>query len=89
MIEFGFGVGNQLKLANYPRYIGFDISRKAISMCKEKFQGEATKQFKSVVEFSQEKSDLVISLDVIYHLVEKELYEQYMINLQIGLMQRA
>src|SRR5690554_228897 len=26
VVEFGFGDGNQLLLANYPKYIGFDVS---------------------------------------------------------------
>ena len=38
VIEWGCGDGNQLKLANYPQYIGYDISSKAISICREKFK---------------------------------------------------
>lgn len=35
VIDFGCGDGNQLQFANYPYYIGLDISKTAISMCKK------------------------------------------------------
>ena len=34
-----------------------------------------------ISEYSGEKAELSISLDVIYHLVEDKIYEQYMENL--------
>ncbi|MDR2439202.1 MAG: class I SAM-dependent methyltransferase [Planctomycetaceae bacterium] len=37
VIEFGCGDGNQLMLANYPYYIGVDVSPKAIEICRELF----------------------------------------------------
>jgi len=45
VIEFGCGDGNQLSLADYPRYIGLDVSRSAIELCKRRFAGDATKSF--------------------------------------------
>lgn len=33
VMEFGCGDGNQLKLAVYPKYIGLDVSPKAIKRC--------------------------------------------------------
>ena len=45
VIEFGCGDGNQLTLANYPNYIGFDVSPTIIKICKEKFQTSKTKEF--------------------------------------------
>ena len=35
VIEFGCGDGSQLQLAAYPRYLGFDVSAKAVAMCKD------------------------------------------------------
>lgn len=78
VIEFGCGDGNQLRLANYPSYIGFDVSSDAIALCKAAFSNDATKQFKLVSEYSNEKSELTLSLDVIYHLVEDDVYARYM-----------
>ena len=37
IIEFGCGDGNQLSLARYPRYIGLDVSRSAIGLCRSRF----------------------------------------------------
>ena len=78
VIEFGCGDGNQLELANYPRYIGLDVSETVILLCKQKFASHANKAFKLVREYEGEIADLSLSLDVIYHLVEDEVYEKYM-----------
>ena len=32
LVEFGCGDGSQLMLANYPRYVGLDVSQKAVSI---------------------------------------------------------
>ena len=37
VIEFGFGDGNQLMLAEYINYIGFDVSSKAVEVCRKRF----------------------------------------------------
>lgn len=78
VIEFGSGDGNQLKLASYPNYIGFDISSTAVEMCQKMFAGDESKSFKLMSEYNNHKADLTLSLDVIYHLVEDEVYENYM-----------
>jgi len=78
VIEFGCGDGNQLKLAEYQSYIGFDISQKALSICKYIFHDDKTKIFKLMNEYNGETADLALSLDVIYHLVEDSVYHSYM-----------
>lgn len=78
VIEFGSGDGNQLTLSDYPRYLGFDISPKAIALCEGKFANDKTKTFKLMKAYSGETADLVLSLDVIYHLIEDEVFENYM-----------
>ncbi|MDR0569556.1 MAG: class I SAM-dependent methyltransferase [Spirochaetaceae bacterium] len=45
VMEFGCGDGNQLSLARYPRYTGFDVSETAVKLCKNRFKGDATKTF--------------------------------------------
>ena len=37
VIEFGCGDGNQLTYAEYPRYLGLDVSPVAIDICKKIF----------------------------------------------------
>lgn len=89
IVELGCGDGNQLQLSDYPQYIGFDISTTAIALCKSKFQNDPTKTFfhynnENYLQCIQEMSlqiDLALSLDVIFHLVEDNIYESYMKHL--------
>ena len=84
IIEFGCGDGNQLSLSNYPEYIGLDISITAIEICKNKFKNDSTKQFQlyNPNKFNNTLiSDLTLSLDVIFHILDDELYVKYMEHL--------
>jgi len=78
VIEFGCGDGHQLSLANYPRYTGFDVSPTAIALCLDRFAGDETKSFHMLDESSGERADLALSLDVVYVLVEHDIFEDYM-----------
>jgi SAM-dependent methyltransferase len=80
VIELGCGDGNQLSLAQYSRYVGVDVSPEAIRLCREKFGDDPTKSFFLVTEQEQysEACDLALSLDVLYHLVEDSVFEEYM-----------
>jgi FkbM family methyltransferase len=78
VIEFGCGDGNQLLLTNYPKYMGVDVSATAINVCKSKFRADHSKSFKTLELYAGETADLVLSLDVIYHLVQDVEYEKYM-----------
>lgn len=81
VIEYGCGDGNQLKLSHYPKYCGFDVSPDAISQCKKKFSGDETKSFKLLDEYKNDTAQLTLSLDVIYHLVEDGVFDNYMTRL--------
>lgn len=78
VIEFGCGDGRQLELARYPSYLGLDISSEAIALCKERFFQDTTKQFRLVDEFESQRADATLSLDVIFHLVEDDVYRVYL-----------
>jgi hypothetical protein len=78
VIEFGCGDGNQLTLANYPKYLGIDVSSEAISLCEKKFRSDDKMSFKSLNAYANEKAELSLSLDVIYHLIEDEAFEHHM-----------
>ena len=78
VIELGCGDGNQLGLLNLKNYIGLDVSKKVIEGCRKKFPKF---KFDSSDTFQKEENqsfDLALSLDVIFHLVENEIYEEYM-----------
>ena len=78
IIEFGCGDGNQLKLAEYPDYIGFDVSADAIANCRMSTFGEGAKRFSLLQDYTAEKALLALSLDVIFHLVEEDVFADYM-----------
>ncbi|WP_051199136.1 class I SAM-dependent methyltransferase [Butyrivibrio hungatei] len=80
VIEWGCGDGNQLSLMKYPQYIGYDVSKTAIELCKKKYTNDNTKQFYWTGDkiFSPSMADMVVSLDVIFHLVEDDVFEDYM-----------
>jgi hypothetical protein len=78
VIEFGSGDGNQLKYFNFTSYIGYDVSNTALNMCRKIFKNDPSKVFKKFSYPILEKADLTMSLDVIYHLIEDDVYEQYM-----------
>jgi hypothetical protein len=84
IIEFGCGDGNQLTLAEYPRYVGLDVSRSAIGLCRRRFSDDTTKSFFLydgecfVDKGGVFTSEMAISLDVIFHLVEETIFEAYM-----------
>lgn len=78
VIEYGCGDGNQLKFCNYISYIGFDISPVAIDLCRGLFSEDKSKTFKMMDDYNGETAELTLSLDVIYHLTEDQVYDIYM-----------
>ena len=87
IMEFGCGDGNQLIIAKYPNYIGLDISPTAVKMCYNRFKTDKTKSFYvyNSMAFADNarifNADITLSLDVLYHLVEKEIFETYLLHL--------
>lgn len=87
VIEFGCGDGHQLSLAAYPIYSGLDVAPTAINRCLERFDGDRAKSFYlySTLHFVDHRrafhADLALSLDVLYHLVEDEIFEAYLRHL--------
>lgn len=81
VIEHGCGDGNQLTYGLYPSYTGFDVSPEAVNICKRKFKNDKSKTFKHSDEYAGETADITLSLDVIYHLVEDEVFQSYMLRL--------
>jgi hypothetical protein len=84
IIEFGSGDGAQLTLADYPRYLGVDVSPSAVAQCRRMFAGDSGKTFleASSGESDAARAEMAMSLDVIYHLVEDDVYETYMRRLE-------
>jgi len=87
VLELGCGDGEQLALAQYPRYVGLDVSPTAIQRCKERFADDPTRSFflydgeKCTNDRGPLSADLALSLDVIYHIIDDDNYERYLGNL--------
>lgn len=84
VVEFGCGDGNQLALANYPRYVGLDVSKFAIEHCRRRFDADRSKSFSwidpdsAIPLWGSVSAELALSLDVIYHLTEDRVYRAYL-----------
>lgn len=87
VVEFGCGDGNQLALASYPDYLGLDVSETALAACRRRFAGDPGRRFRlyrpgpSAEGMPEQRADLALSLDVIYHLTEDPVFESYMNDL--------
>ena len=79
VIEYGCGDGSQLKLARYPTYTGIDVSPRAVEICRALFATDRSKRFVHTDAVKTPMvTDLALSLDVVYHLVEDGAFESYM-----------
>ena len=78
VLEFGCGDGYQLSLANYPDYVGLDVAETAVNGCRTLFALDAHKRFYRLPTLWPLTAELVLSLDVIYHLVEQAVYDQHL-----------
>lgn len=85
VIELGCGDGHQLGLLKAPEYVGLDISPAVIEANKKLYADDPTKSFiaipDGVVPAELASADLTLSLDVIYHVMEDDLYDAYMRSL--------
>ena len=80
VIEFGCGDGTQLAMAKYPAYVGIDVAQGSIDICQKRFAGDTSKRFFLTTKIPGDlaPSHLSLSLDVVYHLVEDQIFDLYM-----------
>jgi SAM-dependent methyltransferase len=87
VVEFGCGDGYQLGLLAVPRYVGLDVSPRVLSWCIERYGADASKTFLRYDPTCWHDrlrlihADLALSMDVILHLVEPDVFEKYMTDL--------
>lgn len=77
-VEFGCGDGNQLSYFVCNSYTGYDVSPVAIDLCRERFKADPTKSFHLLKDYRGERFDMALSLDVIFHLIEDEVFERHL-----------
>ena len=78
VFELGCGDGNQLSMLQLPHYTGVDVSPSIIEKCKKKFKDDPIKQFVLLQDLPKKQFDMGLSLDVIYHLVEDDIYQEHL-----------
>jgi len=87
VIEFGSGDGNQLSLYEIPRYVGLDVSPRSIALCQERFANDPSKTFyvndpeRLRANPTAFRADLALSIDVLFHLTEDDVWDRYMNDL--------
>lgn len=82
IIDFGCGDGNQIREINTKNYIGIDIAKTSIDICKMKYNGSIKKFYTyKEIDTMNLQAELTMSLDVLYHILEEELYVTYLKNL--------
>jgi Methyltransferase domain len=83
-LELGCGDGNQQSMFNIEHYTGVDISDECIVACNKKYKS-SSRSFYNAQNFhslhSSEQYDLTLSLDVVYHLIEDQVFEKYIHDL--------
>lgn len=83
VLELGCGDGNQLQQFDFREYIGLDVSPMAIEKCRKLFPNNRSRKFFIYDDqvFAKQRqlltAELVISLDVLYHLLEDDVFEKY------------
>lgn len=78
VIDFGCGDGNQISLLACPKYLGFDISQSAVDMCRTRMTDRPEYEFKPLAAYSGETAELALSLDVLYHIIESDVFRAYL-----------
>lgn len=85
VLEIGCGDGNQLQQIQYIEYVGVDVSPIIVEKDRETFKEDSGKQFYCTLterdQYANRTYDLTISMDVIFHLLEDDVFHQYLDDL--------
>jgi len=74
VIDFGCGDGNLLSMLSVGTYTGVDVSPVVLARLADRFPRHRFLPF----DAEQPMADLALSVDVIFHLVEDEVFARYM-----------
>ena len=73
VLDLGCGDGFVASKLHAAKYVGYDVSPKAVALCQHRMRYHAF-----VTELPAETFDLVLSLDVIFHQVDDESYAAHL-----------
>jgi SAM-dependent methyltransferase len=74
--DFGCGDGNLLSLLRPAAYTGLDVSDTALARCRQRFPQHVFLPFAQAEGLRP--ADLCLSMDVIFHLIEQDVFAAYM-----------
>lgn len=79
VIDLGCGDGNQIKDLKIEEYKGLDLSEVSIQVCTEMYENDKAKNFElyELGKRPAKKADSTMSLDVIYHLIDDQYFNDY------------
>jgi len=80
IIDWGCGDGEVARLLDVRRYIGLDVSRTALAICRKRvcLPRRTWLHFDGMTAPQLPPAGLALSLDVIFHLVDERLYRRHM-----------
>ena len=88
VVDFGCGDGNQLSLSKYKLYTGLDVSKIAVQRLAQQYAHDWRKRFvwydgtrsslTSGTDGSLLRSDMTMSMEVIFHLTDADIFQHYM-----------
>ena len=85
VIDYGCGDGLLINLLTVDRYHGIEISQPLVDELLIRFKGQGNYQFGTkACDSGQNFFDLALSIDVIFHLLEDDVYNTYLSQLFNG-----
>jgi SAM-dependent methyltransferase len=84
LIDLGCGDGNLLSMLKVSKYTGVDVSETIINRHLKQYADDENKTFYTVVErddYINKKYDASLSMDVIFHLLEDDVFKRYIEDL--------
>lgn len=81
IVDVGVGDGNQLELLDVSAnvlYTGLDVSSTAVQKCRQRFTNRSNFTFDTLDNTNNNTFDLVISCDVLYHLIDEDLFHRHL-----------
>ncbi len=79
VLDFGCGDGNLLSLLAPPAYTGVDVSPTTLATCAARFGDRPNHRFLRLDALEPtERAELALSIDVIYHLIEDDVFQGHL-----------
>ena len=86
--EMGAGDGVVLSMTKHKSYLGYDVSNTTLTSLRSKYGNDQSRNFihydggeLSQEQLKESRSDLALSMEMLFHLVEENVWEQYLENL--------